>query len=352
VSTLFEAATQTPHKLVEFNGKLFRKLGHPNDETTIKLLNQAFQREDERNSPWPFTFESEGVGQKPVSQPLRNQLSHRFYLEGDNRAKELEAWPFVPVITGMRGRRVSRNDFRFEDLCRKLADIDSDEFAKGRAEHAIEAAKLLAIDGVLWIETTPPAICVSMQGHGSTARMVMELMHVPNWLDANLDRQYFPLSEHAAAVEYAERANKLTQTGAVPFEDYTYESHFTAEGSQLLTFDGEAYSCTRTTLILGGDVARWLTYGEGLAEKIGADRTRSVLLARDMAKAIGTDISEWPETEDLVDDVTEAWKLTGRKPGWATIPANRRSFGTMICDRAIGMGKISVFATLATESKP
>lgn len=352
VSTLFEAATETPYRLVEYDGRLFRKLGRFPDENTSRLLDRAFQREEERNSPWPFTFESGGASPRPVSQPLRNHLSHRLYLEGDNRAKELEAWPFIPVITGMRGRRVSRNEFRFEDLVGKLADIDGIEFAKGRAEHAAEAAKLLVVEGDLWIETPPPAIGVSMQGHASTARMVMELMHLPNWLDADLDRQYFPLSDHAAALEYAERATKLTYTGTEPFEDYTHERPFTAEASHLLSFDGDGYSCTRTTLILGGDVARWITYTEGMAEKVGDDRARSALLARDTAKAIGTDISQWPDMSDLAHDVTEAWKMTGRKPGWANIPANRHAFGTMICERAADTGKISVFAMLAADTKP
>ncbi|MNW17391.1 hypothetical protein D3C71_2165670 [compost metagenome] len=50
--------------------------------------------------------------------------------------------------------------------------------------------------------------------------------------------------------------------------------------------------------------------------------------------------------------MTEAWKMTGRKPGWANIPANRHAFGTMICERAADTSKISVFAMLAADTKP
>ncbi|MBY3151283.1 hypothetical protein HFO56_02640 [Rhizobium laguerreae] len=228
----------------------------------------------------------------------------------------------------------------------------SRSFAKGRAEHAAESAKLLVVDRDLWIETTPPAISVSLQGYASTARMVMELAHLPTWLDADLDRQYFPLSDHPAALDYAQRATKLTQTGNQPFEDYTHERAFTAERSHLLSFDPDGYSCTRTALVLAGDVARWITHTPELGEKIGGDRASSVLLARDMAKRIGTDIAEWPDMGDLVNDITDAWKLIGRKPGWANIPANRHAFGTMICDRAADIEKISLFAALATESRP
>lgn len=353
VETVFEAATATPYRLVAFDGRLFRKLGALGEEQTSRLLDRAFQRDEERNSPWPFVFENGMASPRPVSQPLNNHLCHRLYLEGgEHREKQIEAWPFVPFLTGLRGSRTTRNDHRFEDLERKLSDIDAEEFAKGRAEHAAEAAKLLVVDRDLWIETTPPAIKVGMMGVNTSARMVMELAHLPTWLDADLDAQYFPLSDHAGALEYAELANKLTYTGTEPYEDYTYERPFTSETTDLLSFDADGYSCTRTALILGGDVARWITNTPELAEKIGGDRTRAALLARDMAKAIGTDISEWPDMSDLVNDITEGWKLSGRKPGWANIPANRHAFGTMICERAADTGKISVFATLANESTP
>lgn len=29
--------------------------------------------------------------------------------------------------------------------------------------------------------------------------------------------------------------------------------------------------------------------------------------------------------------------MTGRKPGWTTIPAKRHEFGTLICERAVSM---------------
>ncbi|MCZ7861235.1 hypothetical protein O9X98_07415 [Agrobacterium salinitolerans] len=352
VSTVFETATETPYRLVEFGGKLFRRIGNTAEEAVKETLNQGFQHDESRNDLRYFTFENGKTPQRPLSQPLNNHICHRLYLEGDNRNKELEAWPFIPVITGFAGRRTSRNSFLFEDLERKLKDIDGEDFAKGRAEHVAEAAKLLVVDGDLWIETPPPAIAVKVDGYGSTARMVMELTHLPDWLDGNLDRQYFPLSEHEKALEYAARATKLTASGTEPLEDYTFEREIISSDSHLLSFDAENYSCTRTALVLGGDVARWLTYTEGLAEKVGGERARSVFLARDMAKAIGTDISEWPDMTDLIHDVTEAWKLTGRKPGWATIPQNRHAFGTMICERAADVGKISVFATLASENLP
>jgi hypothetical protein len=349
---VFEAATEVPYRLVEYDGKLFRRIGHPKSEAVVDLLKLGFQQDEVRGQLFHFTFENGKSAQRPVSQALNNNLCHRLYLEGDNREKELEAWPFVPVITGFAGRQTTRNSFLFEDIERKLKDIDGDEFAQGRKEHAAEAAKLLLVNGDLWIAAPPPAIAVKVEGYGTTARMVMELTHLPEWLDRDLDRQYFSLSEHDKAIEYAERATKITASGTQPFEDYTFERDISASDSHLLSLDAEGYSCARTALVLGGDVARWLSCTEGLAEKLGAERARSVFLARDMAKNIGTDISEWPDMSDLVHDVTEAWKTTGRKPGWASIPQNRHAFGTMICDRAADVGKISVFAALAGEKLP
>jgi hypothetical protein len=353
VETVFEAEMDTPYRVVEFDEKLYRKLGVLGEEQTSRVLDRAFDSDEERNAPWPFTFHKGIPSPRPVSQALNNILCHRLYLEGgEHRSKQIEAWPTIQFITGIRGSRTTRNGHRFEDIESKLADIDAESFAKGRAEHAAEAAKLLVIGHELWLETTPPVISVGHQGHATTGRMVMELTHLPTWLDSDLATQYFPISEHERALDYAQRATKLTHTGTEPYDDYTFECPFTAEASDLLSFDGDGYSSTRTALVLGGDVARWITNTPELAEKIGVDRSRSALLARDMAKAVGTDISEWPDMSDLVNDITEAWKMTGRKPGWANIPANRHAFGTMICDRAADTGEISVFATLGKDFAP
>jgi hypothetical protein len=352
IATVFEAATETRYRLVEFDGKLLRKIGDPGDETVKDLLARGFQNEDMRNFLRCFTFENGKTPQKPLSQALNNILCHRLYLSGDNRQRELETWPFLPVITGMAGRRHTRDDFRFEDLERKLSDINGDEFTAGRADHAAEAGKLVLIEGELWAECTPPAIVVKHEGYATSGRMVMELAHLPDWLDSRLDRQYFPIFDHAAAVEYAARATTATANKTSPFEDYTSEIETVAGASHLLSFDPEGYNCTRTALVLGGDVARWLANTPDMADKIGESRGRAVLLARDLAKTIGTNVSSWPDTTDLVQDVTDAWKMTGRKPGWADIPQNRHAFGTLICERAADAGNITVFTSLKQDRHP
>lgn len=348
-SQVFMAATTKPYRLIEFEGRLFRKVGRPGEEETDRAIGNAYQRESERNFPWFFTFEDGLRRPTPTAaKAISNIICHRLYLEGDGRKKEEEAWPHLPVIDATR---LTRSQFRYEDIEPKLSDIDGDDFATGRAEHAAEASKLLVVDGDLWIETPPPAITVHLAGYGTSGRMVLELAHLPDWLDSNLDYQYFPLSAHREALAYAEMTTPLTATGTQPFEDHSEEAATQIEDTPLLSFDHEGYSSKRTTMILAGDVARWITKNPELHDKIGVSRANSVMLARDAAHEIGTDISAWPDVSDLVHDVTEAWKLTGRKPGWATIPQNRHAFGTMICERAVEMAPISLAPALSRGNR-
>ncbi len=337
--------------LRQFDGRLFSLLGKPGSESAQACFDHAFEPDESRSKPWWIPNRADENGYIDyVAKPLDNWAYHRLFLNGEGKARETMLWPpLIPDYSGGSGYR-NRNQFTYQELEGKLRDVDAEQYHRGRAEHAVQADRLLIIGGSYWIETTPPAICVEPIGNGW---IHVGFAHVPDWLDTDLGRQFFPLTAREEALDYARRAQTITENPNGEPRDYTDRADFEFDGGPAFEFDFKSYSVKRTTLILGGDMARVLSNHPDLEQKVGETRARSVYLARDAAKACSTDYQEWPDVSDLVHDVTEAWKITGRKPGWATIPAKRHGFGTLICERAFSMvDELPVAVPTATGWRP
>ncbi|MCS4089454.1 hypothetical protein [Rhizobium sp. BK176] len=340
------------YALVEYDGRLFSKVGKPGSNSAEACFGHAFEKEELRRRPWWIpTIEGDKVYIRYAGQPLDNLAYYRLYLDGGDKARETMIWPaLTPDYQRHLGGPRSRNEFTFQGLVDKIRDINGVQFDAGREEHRAEAERLIVIDGSYWIETTPPAICVAHEG-----RMIVELSHLPNWLDHDLGRQYFPLTAKDEAIEYARRAQAITQRSEEPVRNFADWTDFRFDDNPLFAFDYEGYSLKRTTFLLGGDIARAMTGNGEIEGKIGSARARAVLSAKEGARSCGADYRTWPDASDLVHDVTDAWKMTGRKPGWTEIPPKRHEFGTMICERAAQMADsmpISVSARSTWTTSP
>lgn len=338
------------YTLRQYDGRLFSKVGGPGSGSVDACFGHAFEKEDMRTRPWWIpTFDGDRAYVRYAGQALDNLAYYRLYLHGGEKARETMLWPgLTPEYRSYQGGPKSRNEFTFQGLEGKIRDIDADQFNAGREEHATEADRLIAIDGSYWIETTPPTICVT---HGG--RMSIELAHLPNWLDHDLGRQYFPMTARDEALDYARRAQAITERSDEPLRDFTEWTDFRFEDSPLFSFDHDAYSVKRTAFLLGGDIARAMAGNPALEEKIGTTKARAVLSAREASRACGADYRTWPDAADLVHDVTDAWKMTGRKPGWAVIPPKRHEFGTLICERATTMAdELPISVSARTTWKP
>ncbi|MBY3433474.1 hypothetical protein HFN89_04870 [Rhizobium laguerreae] len=322
------------YTLRQYDGRLFSKVGSPGSASADACFGHAFEKEENRGRPrWIPTIRTDKAYIRYAGQALDNLAYYRLYLDGGEKARETMLWPgLTPDYRSHQGGPRNRDEFTFQGLEGKIRDIDADQFHAWREEHASEADRLLLVDGSYWIETTPPAICVT---HGG--RMIIELAHLPNWLDHDLARQYFPLTARQEALDYAKRAQAITEQSYEAIRDFTDWPNFMFEDNPLFSFDHAAYSTKRTTFLLGGDMARVMAGNPAVEENIGTTRARAVLVAREAARACGADYRTWPDAADMVHDVTEAWKMTGRKPGWAVIPPKRHDFGTMICERAADM---------------
>jgi hypothetical protein len=340
------------YTLLEYDGRLFSHVGRPGSPSAAGCFGHGFETGERRSAPWWIpTIEGDRGYVRYAGQPLDNLAYYRLYLDGGDKARETTLWPaLVPDYQRHLGGPRSRNEFTFQGLADKIRDIDADQFESGREEHRAEADRLIIIDGAYWIETAPPTICVTHAG-----RMTVELSHLPNWLDQELGRQYFPLAAKEEALDYAKMAQAITGQGQDQIRNFFELSNFHFDDNPLFAFDHEAYSVKRTTFLLGADMARVMAGNPEIENKIGSAKALAILAAKEAARACGADFRTWPDADELVHDVTEAWKMTGRKPGWAVVPPKRREFGTMICERAVQMAdsrQISVLSRRTWTAAP
>lgn len=345
-----EFGTDTRHALLEYGDRLYRKMGNP--EQVVRQMDTAFENPNRRDDPWVFAFEGgQRTDDPPPSRPLDNLVAFRTYVEAGVKGVDQDGiWPYQPT-----GRGRYREEFHYEQLERRLVEIDGASFTKAREEHVREGERLLVVDGVYWIETPPPVIMVSLEGTRTTERASLQLVHLPDWIDRDLSRQYFPLTRHEEALEWAMKLNHLRSHGHDPLEDYSREMEVSSTDHPLLDFDHAGHSVRRTAFVLASDAARWLDTDGAANVKAGQKAVDTAYRVRDMAVACGTDMSDRPDVADMVPDIVKAWKATARKPGWAVIPTNRLNLGNAICERAEEMAAdmpISVDTTMGWEPKP
>lgn len=314
--------------LVEHGGRLFRKVCGKAEAPGHQSLTDAFESAHDRNLPLhPRSLWNSKV--RPLGIGLWNRIAHRVYINANGREGEKYAWPNAPFNAGTA--HWTRNEFTFEKWSKKLESKAGDEFDKALDEAQREVDRLLWIGDELWIETTPLVYEVGHYPDNNNGRFDLQLAFLPDWLDLNLDRQYFPLSAKDEALAYAVQANARLKGRAAG--DYT--GRINNLGAEVLEFDHVAYSLNRTALLMGGDIS------VNIANRPDNTRglTEAQLDAIDEARAeianIGWNPSSWAGAH-LAPDIVEAWQRV-RPQGWTQFTSNRTNFSNLMCERALDL---------------
>lgn len=348
-------------KLVDFENRLFRKVCDQTDFPGHASLSDAFECTPDRNTPHhPLVWCDQRPGEwnrssRPLGTGLWNRIAHRLYIDGAGREKEAYAWPNAPFNLSL-ALRWNRNDFKFENYLSRMTNIDADEFSEGVAQIVNEADRLLCIDDELWLETPPLVYEVghglrSSSGHIAcdyndlrskdgdlNANITIQLAYLPDWLDTNLDRQYFPLSARDKAVEYAAAANPhLIGYASRRVIDHTRDIPLSglSDNAGLLEFDHAAYSLNRTTMLLAGDLTKSLKLKPNLNLELTDVHQTAIATAADQARRLGWRSSDWSPVHHDAATVVDAWSRTGRGKGWAQLPVNRSAFAELLCQRTL-----------------
>jgi hypothetical protein len=310
--------------LVEYDGRLFRRARVKQGEQDHKSLANSFESPRDRNTPHKPMRSVEDKS-RPLGAGLWNRIVHRVYVNANGREGERYAWPNPPFNMGHS--TWTRNEFTYEKWSRKLGSFAVDEFQMSLKEAEREVDRLIWIGDELWIETPPLAYHVGYNGEDFDVRLAF----LPDWLDLNLDRQYFPLFDKDEALVYAEQANSRLRGRRT--EDHTGIIERVTDKA-LLEFDHVAYALNRTALLMGGDVAvnihnkpdntRWLT---GIHHD-AIDEVRAEI------GNIGWEPSSWGVAH-LAGDIAEAWNRVGKPQGWTQFTSNRSNFANLIAERTL-----------------
>lgn len=320
----------------EYGGALYRRLGKAGDASSLPSFNKAFECTLDRNAPI-MPLSDNGISGRPLGIAMWNRIAHRLFVQG-GRKKEEYAWPPGP-FSQSHGMRWTRNDLKYEDYTRKTGPIDEAMFEACRDEHRAEADKLLVIGGDVYVRTPPMAHIVGSVVNGSYVGVRIEMGFLPEWLDANLERQYFPLGMKAEAAEYAEILHRKLKgdykSGVAQVSGRELDEALPALSE--FDFDHRAYTVNRNIMLLATDVTKVLNEKTELAQLLDAGTAASLAEVSEAALDLGTEIEGWKDVADHADDVISAWRTTGRRPGWSNIPSVRSQLGEMICERTLGL---------------
>ncbi|MBY3433473.1 hypothetical protein HFN89_04865 [Rhizobium laguerreae] len=313
--------------LVQYDGRLFRKVCDKKEVSDHKSLAEAFESSASRNRPHHL-FYSWNSGSRPLGAGLWNRIAHRVYVNANGREGERHAWPNAPINTGTKNW--TRNEFMYEQWSRKLGSIAGDEFQRALNEAEREADRLLWIGHELWLETPPPAYEVGHDRGYRDQGFNLELAFLPDWLDHNLDRQYFPLSAREEAIAYAAQANARLD-GKIAVE---YTNIGGVGDRTLLEFDHAAYSLNRTALLMGGDIAVNISNKPDNTRGLTGTHHDAIDAVRAEIGTIGWNPSSWGAAH-LAGDIVEAWQRVGKPQGWTQFTPNRTNFANLIIERTL-----------------
>lgn len=309
-------------KLVEYDGRLFRNARVQAGDQEHKSLVNSFESPRDRNTPHrPMrSFEDKS---RPLGAGLWNRIAHRVYLNANGRTGEGYAWPNAPFNMGLA--TWTRNEFTYEKWSKKLGTFAADEFQQSLNEAEREVDRLLWIGDELWIETPPLAYQVGYNGEDFDVRLAF----LPDWLDLDLDRQYFPLVDKEEALVYAEQAN-FRLKGRRTADHANVIEH--VADKTLLEFDHVSYALNRAALLMGGDVAVNIhnkpdnTRGLTGAHHDAIDEVRAEI------GKIGWGQASW-SVAHLAGDIAEAWQRVGKPQGWTQFTSNRTNFSHLTIER-------------------
>lgn len=323
-------------------GSIYLRLCDVGQVHEAPVFQQPFEPKLDRNAP-TAPFHAAGQPVRSLGLPMTNRIAHRLYASG-GRTKEEYAWPPAPY-QNTPSHRWTRNAFRFEELYARTGPIDEAMFDTCRAEHALEAEKLLVIDGAVYVRTPPLAWTVASKASNPwTVGVEVGVAFLPEWLDADLDRQYFPLSMREEADAYADtllRVLKAQEKSGIRNAHIDRGLADRLPDMAAFDFDQAHYAVNRHVMLMASDIAMAID-GEandgprtdaGLAARMGHETVERVICSARAAIAIGPEIDRWADVTDNVEAVIAAWRVSGRKAAWANIPSQRSKVGEMLCER-------------------
>lgn len=211
-----------------YAGRLYRRIAESREEVAARgLFDHAWRMETHERSHHAFggdlSHRREDGNEKtrpnpprPHSRAIQEQISWDIRRADPRSTWWDDVWP--TRLSGLdvepQNALLRRDAFLFNDLRDRIADYSHADYERSRRMMHAQTAKFLFIEDELWIETPPPVLVVETGSFRNVPSMAedfafypdvvdISLAFAPEWMDYDLTRQYFPLRERDAAIDYA-----------------------------------------------------------------------------------------------------------------------------------------------------
>ncbi|MCV9964115.1 hypothetical protein OIU34_19725 [Pararhizobium sp. BT-229] len=323
---IHKAMEIVPHtfQMLEYDGRLYRHLATPewiDDETK-----DAFAHEW-TSGFYPFARSISVIPNKvlrnPVASALQKQIGWVLQADSTHRDRREHTWPHpYPGSTKRWGLTDTLNDQLFTNVSTELSEIDGDAVARSTRDFAHQAGKLLVVDGDLWMESPPPAICV----HYTDGFVVIDIAPVHEGPTPQPSTVYFPLDRRGEAERYADvladtcagqYGKRKISDGMVPFSE---------SGSELLAFNPEEVELRNIchNLVVSNERSLRATNPDHDAGFLTDAARQEHDVA--FAKALDADFvrGEYHDLSGHFDMAATLWKKCRRPAYQFDLPANRK----------------------------
>lgn len=224
-------------RMLGYDGRLFRKVAESvEDALDGGLLNDPFASVVRRNhvgykrrlADWGGVASGRSPeDMRPLAKPLATQFD--WQLVRDSGATDLQkaAWPIRPETASARDAlHAHRNGVRFSDIAGQIGSLNDEDLAEAEHMQDICSARVLVVEGELWVESPPLGFRVEteVEGHREPTTVRVSLCTVPDGYDGDLYTQHFGLADRDLAMaeadalmrKLAKQAERDADIGAAP----------------------------------------------------------------------------------------------------------------------------------------
>lgn len=343
------------YQMLEREGKLYRRLA---TNTKIdEVIRDAFSK-DWHAAQFPF---NEGISlfdgnhnTNPVANALQRQIAWRLQGDSTGRDRKENTWPTAYGRSSKAwGITETLNAHLYGNVLDQLSDIDSDAVAYFLEKFEHQAAKLLIIDGELWMESLPPSICVQYDYVANRRVASMYLSILPEGPNRSLETVCFPLDRREEAQHYARLLAPAIDDGrGVEVSDALVP--FKADGGTLFDFSAEEVELRNLChhLVVSNERSIRATGPEFLKKFLSETAREQQSLVFELAMCADFVRGQYEDLLPWFDMTATLWKKCRRPSYQFTINGERKKVGDLLLARGYENLENAPIALITSQSSP
>lgn len=314
-------------QLREYDGALYRRVDWVPEHAFI------FPDAPKMNDPGTDISVSPAQHGNAITSAIRRQ--HEWHLEKQSSGPSnvLGAWPQGKANT----RELLRSMSDFRTLAPTIQYLDEELVEVSRRMIDVQAGRLLAIGGELWMVSRPPSwrVQVALEpGSWQDVDVRLDLAVAIEGFDPMLARRHFPLDRLDEASAYANRCAASNSTDRnMTYRRRDYVVDYEVGVPELMDFDADAEDLARIGYALAMEIKRASHREHEKVAELG-DLVRVLDEAFTSTMETNYVLGEMGDITPHVDDLCTIWKKLSRPISYCVSGVSGRRFGDLLLKRA------------------